>query len=87
MQSNFFDKTSGSYKLDGKFEEILEFEKDLRKFLDLAAWDTFLIDDFHEIISLVEEMVSRTPYAILGEQCYQLRDAHDDWLQDIRESA
>lgn len=85
IENVFFDDVTGSYNLDEKFPQVLAFEHDLVKYMSHATWNTFMTDDFHEIISLVEEMVFGTPYARLGNYCAKLRAAHDGWYREICE--
>ena len=61
IENVFFDGVNGSYNLEKKFPQVLAFQHDLVKYMNHAAWNTFMTDDFHEIISLVEEMVFGTP--------------------------
>ena len=87
IKSKFFDGKNATYQLEGRFGQFQEFEKDLVGFMDLAAWDTFLIQDVMEITNIVQELVEDTPYAIrLGEYCLQVRDAHEEWFEEIQRS-
>jgi exonuclease VII small subunit len=85
MKTKFFDRQSGAYNLECQFSEVLKFEDNLVKFFGLVVWDTFLIDEFHEIIGLVEEMFQGTPYEIrFGELCLEIGQRHESWLRKIR---
>jgi len=86
IETTFFEKNSGSFNLDKKFQEMLKFEQELVKYMEHTAWNTFMTDDFHEIVSLVEEMISGTPYeGWLGKYLTKLSMSHESWYQEICE--
>jgi hypothetical protein len=82
MKTKFFDRQSGAYNLECQFAGVLKFEENLVKFFGLVVWDTFLMDEFHKILGLVEEMFQGTPYEIrFGEPCFEMRQRHESWLR------
>ena len=70
----FFDKTSGKYSLETKFQEILKFEKELLKFFASGVDDSFLAEEMHEVVVVVEQLFEDTPYEIRFKKiCYDIK--------------
>ena len=63
-RQNFFAKSSGSYRLSGKFAEVLLFAESLATFLSKFARDSFLKAEVKDVKLLVEEIFSDTPYEL-----------------------
>ena len=85
LKMHFFNAADGTYNLTGRFSDIVKFEDQLFKFVDLVAWDSFLYGELEEVLSLVEEIVHETPYEIrFGRICFELKAKHDAWISDIQ---
>ena len=54
----------GSYRLDGKFAEVLLFAEVVGSFLTRFSGDSFLTEEVKDVKSLVEEIFAGTPYEL-----------------------
>jgi len=85
LKKKFYNAADGTYNLKGRFSEIVKFEDQLFKFIDLVAWDSFLYSELEEVLSLVEEVVQGTPYELrFGYLCFELKRKHDSWICEIQ---
>ncbi|CAB9522305.1 Tetratricopeptide repeat and ankyrin repeat containing 1 [Seminavis robusta] len=85
IKKDFFDATTGTYNLAFRMDEFLKFEKQLLEFIQIVAWDTFLLEECNEILSVVEEMVQGTPLKVrLGPLLSQLTTSRSEWIERIQ---
>ncbi|KAL7541991.1 hypothetical protein ACHAXR_011413 [Thalassiosira sp. AJA248-18] len=52
----------GEYSLEGRFDELRQFEQKASKFFSRYLCDSFLVEEVHNVRLLVEEVVDGTPY-------------------------
>lgn len=65
LKKKLYNAVDGTYNLTGRFSDIVKlFEDQLFKFIDLAAWDSFLCSELEETLSLVEKIVRGTQYEL-----------------------
>lgn len=58
----FFNKAKGEYDLQGRFEDILQFEQEAARFFGLCANDSFLVEEISEMRALIEDLFYGTVY-------------------------
>ena len=61
VKANFFVK--GSYRLEGRFAEVLVFAESLGNYLSRFSGDSFLVEEVKDVKSL-EEIFAGTPYEL-----------------------
>lgn len=75
IERTFFDRKKGSYKLEGRFAEVLRLEQQCSKFFSLCIGDPFLVDEIASIRLLMEELFCGTPYEVrFGEICHAIKE-------------
>jgi len=62
VKANFFVK--GSYRLEGRFAEVLVFAESLGNYLSRFSGDSYLVEEVKDVKSLVEEIFAGTPYEL-----------------------
>ena len=74
IRNKFFSKVKGEYDLQGRFGDVLEFERDAARFFRLCANDSFLVEEIQEMRSLIEDVFYGTPYqSHFGEICNKIK--------------
>ena len=64
----------GEYVLEGRFADVVEFEKKAARFFTSFCGDPFLVDDVQEMRSLIEEVFLGSPYETrFADVCQTIR--------------
>jgi len=64
LKKNFFDEKHGTYRMEGRFGDVLEFEQGCSKFFGMCVGDSFLSDEIPELRRLIEEVFTGAPYEV-----------------------
>ena len=74
IRNKFFSKVKGEYNLQGRFWDVLQFEREAARFFRLCANDSFLVEEIQEMRALIEDLFYGTPYqSHFGAMCNKIK--------------